>query len=321
MTITSVIAVDESSRVGEVRRAIAVLAGRVGLGETEAGRAAIVANELATNLVKYARGVEIASVDVGPGMDVGRSLRDGHSTTGSRGVGLGAVARSSDAFDAASWEGIGSFVVSRIWAGGDKAPEKAAMGGDAPGVVTVPYPGELACGDLACVIPGPGGSMIAAVIDGLGHGVPASDAARAFEAVLRAEAHRSPGEIVEAAHLALRSTRGAAASVVKLLPHAQKMVHAGIGNVAVDVLDDSGRARSCVSLHGIVGAQVRRVREEDHAVPAGSLVVLASDGLSSSWRMERTPGLATRSPALVAAALYRLYRRGTDDATVLALRV
>ena len=78
---------------------------------------------------------------------------------------------------------------------------------------------------------------------------------------------------------------------------------------------------SCVSLHGIVGAQLREVTEMTYTMPPGSLLVLASDGLSTSWRLDRTPGLRERHPALVAAALYGLYRRGRDDVTVVVHRI
>lgn len=328
--ITTVIPVDDGTRVGEVRRAALRLAARAGLDETDAGRVALVASELATNLHLHARegeilarvvdehgerGVELASTDAGPGMDVARSMRDGHSTRGSRGVGLGAIARLSTRFDAASWPGIGSFVVSRITVGG-AVPSDA----EPPGVVCVPHPSEEVSGDAWSVVRD-GASIVAAVVDGLGHGMLAADAAREFVRVVGAEAHRSPREILERAQVALRGTRGAAASVVRVTPDARALVHAGIGNVGVSVIDQDARTQRCVSQHGIVGAtQARAVVERTYEVAPGALVVLQSDGLSSTCGISRTPGLATRSPALFAAALHRMCRRGRDDATVLALR-
>src|SRR5688572_26788709 len=110
-----VIAVSDPSTVGEARRVATRLGEQAGLNETDRGRAAIVASELATNLVRHARGgqlllsamsgpaapgVEIISTDSGPGMtDVERCLRDGFSTGGTPGNGLGAVRRLSAEFD------------------------------------------------------------------------------------------------------------------------------------------------------------------------------------------------------------------------------
>ena len=87
--------------------------------------------ELATNLVKYGRdgqmsltpleessrvGMEVMAQDSGPGMpDVERALTDGFSTSGSRGMGLGAVNRLMDEFDIESRPGAGTRVVCRKW--------------------------------------------------------------------------------------------------------------------------------------------------------------------------------------------------------------
>ena len=61
-----------------------------------------------------------------------------------------------------------------------------------------------------------------------------------------------------------------------------------------------------------------RLREERHPFPAGALLVVASDGLKS--RLEPDAKLLARSPMTVAAALWRDYNRGRDDATVVVLR-
>src|SRR5688572_898685 len=105
-----VVSVAEESQIGEARRAAARLAGEAGFSQADSGRASIVASELATNLLRHARGgelllhatdpgaaqpaVEILSADKGPGMaDVERCLEDGYSTNGTPGNGLGAVRR------------------------------------------------------------------------------------------------------------------------------------------------------------------------------------------------------------------------------------
>ena len=45
-----------------------------------------------------------------------------------------------------------------------------------------------------------------------------------------------------------------------------------------------------------------------------------SDGLTAHWSLDGYPGLAERDPLMVAAVLYRDFRRVRDDATVLVLR-
>ena len=65
---------------------------------------------------------------------------------------------------------------------------------------------------------------------------------------------------------------------------------------------------------------MRKVQEFEIPWPAGSALVMHSDGIGSRWTLERYPGLLTRDPAVIAAVLYRDFCRGTDDATVLVAR-
>ncbi len=132
----------DSSRVSEARRAIGMLAGELRLSEADAGRAQIVASELANNLLRHARdgflvaralqdsegrGLEIAAIDRGPGMDLERCLTDGFSTGGTPGTGLGAVRRLSDSFDAYSLPS-GSIAVARVLAERRGAPAHRGTG-------------------------------------------------------------------------------------------------------------------------------------------------------------------------------------------------
>ena len=50
------------------------------------------------------------------------------------------------------------------------------------------------------------------------------------------------------------------------------------------------------------------------------VLILASDGISASWRFDKYPGLPSRHPAVIAGDLYRDYNRGRDDVTVLVAR-
>lgn len=113
------VAVIEASQVAEARRQAAAVAQGLGFDATATGRVALVCTELATNLVKYGTsgeiligrvedaagpGVELIALDKGQGFaDVDDALRDGHSTGGSAGTGLGAVRRQSEVFELVSW--------------------------------------------------------------------------------------------------------------------------------------------------------------------------------------------------------------------------
>ena len=69
------------------------------------------------------RGVEILALDKGPGIrDLERSLRDGYSTAGGAGTGLGAISRLSSEFDVYSPPGKGTALLARIWPGEPHSP-------------------------------------------------------------------------------------------------------------------------------------------------------------------------------------------------------
>ena len=105
------IPVDDAGAAGIARRVAVDCARRLGFSEDRAGEVSIVAAELASNLHRHADagalsvrclrtraagGIELVSVDGGPGMaDLVFSGADGTSTAGTLGIGLGAVRRLS----------------------------------------------------------------------------------------------------------------------------------------------------------------------------------------------------------------------------------
>ncbi len=147
--------VRDQSQVAEVRRESTAVAARHGFDDGDAGRVALVATELATNLIKHGSGgevlagtfddmdgvgVELIALDKGRGMvDVAACLRDGYSSAGTAGHGLGAVVRQSSAVDIASWVGVGTAVLARFVAGKVGATPSAPTAGW--GAVAVPMPG------------------------------------------------------------------------------------------------------------------------------------------------------------------------------------
>ncbi|MBP7146926.1 MAG: SpoIIE family protein phosphatase [Acidobacteria bacterium] len=328
MNASFALSVSEPSLVGEARRAMARLARTIGCSEHERGRAELVVTELATNLARHAGGgevlmraldgegpgLEVLALDRGPGMaDIAACLRDGFSTTGSPGTGLGAVQRLVDEFALHSKPGVGTAILARLFL----SPAPAARRVDL-GAVCVALRGEQVSGDAwAEQVQGP--RLRLALVDGLGHGADAAAAARAAIETFRAQGGRSPAEIVERMHEALRATRGAAAAVAELDANAREVRYAGVGNT-VGVISDGEWTRNMVSMNGTLGHAIRRVTEYSYPWPQGALVVLHSDGIGRGWQIGRYAGLAAKPAALIAGVLYRDFARGRDDASVLVAR-
>ena len=115
-----------------------------------------------------ASGVEIMSLDSGPGVaNFNECLRDGYSTAGTPGTGLGAVQRMADDVSISSTPGRGSIVLARVRSrSAAKPPVRPTL---RVGAVSLPAPGETVCGD-AYAIRVSGQAARVLVADGLGHG-------------------------------------------------------------------------------------------------------------------------------------------------------
>lgn len=318
--------IDDASRVGEARRHGAVLTSQLGWSDVDAGRLSLVVNELGTNLHRHARRgrllvssqpladeVEVISIDEGPGInDLERCMRDGYSTGGTPGTGLGTVKRQAQDFDIHSSIPHGTVAVARVRRGA--ARERSI----AFGAISVCAPGEVTCGDgwSVCVDETRGSVMLA---DGLGHGPDARIAAKAALAVFEREPFGALAPMLQEAHTELRTTRGAAVFVLKLDAEANTIRSAGAGNVVARLI--SGVTdKSLLSQHGTVGIQIRRVEEIASDWPPHALLIVHSDGIETRWSTDLLMPVLGRDPALVAAILLRDHCRGRDDATVVVLK-
>jgi anti-sigma regulatory factor (Ser/Thr protein kinase) len=321
----------DESHVGSSRRQAVALAQAAGMDETTAGTVAIVVTELARNLVRFAtggmlavqwisvqegEGVEVLSIDSGPGMaSVADCMRDGFSTNGTPGTGLGAVRRLSGEFDIHSMPAKGTIVLSRVFL---RSVESRKVSGFGWGAVCRPIRGESSCGDAWRVLRG-ANFVSLLVVDGLGHGPDAAKAAAAVTDAFEGSGDRSPEDILAAAHERAGGTRGAAASIARVDLESGRIRFAGVGNVAGCVAGGE-TSKGMFTHNGILGVQVRKIQGFDYDWPAGGILVLHSDGLQTRWSMADYPGLSRRHPSVVAAVLARDYSRERDDMTVLVAR-
>ncbi len=323
--------IEESSQVAGARRKALELAGRIGLDDTRAGICAVIASEMGTNLVKHAKageiflrtvtsgamqGVEIVATDRGPGMaSVSHALQDGTSTAGSSGNGLGAIVRMATEFDIHSLRERGTSLVARVWNGPLSDRHGPAV---RTGAIQLAKSGETVCGD-AWYVESLGRRTFCAVVDGLGHGPQAAQAAQLAVESLRDHQTASLTEQVHFAHLALRPTRGAALGIAEILHDEGLVKFVGIGNVMAAV-HEQGTARNMVSQNGILGHHIRRVTEFQYPWTESAMLVMCSDGINTHWDVNQYAGLCGRDPSLIAATLYRDFSRGRDDTTVIVLK-
>jgi anti-sigma regulatory factor (Ser/Thr protein kinase) len=318
--------IDDESTIGAARRAAVRMANAISFSASRAGEAAIVVTEVATNLHRHAAngalmvrvqregdvaGLGIVAVDSGPGMsDPQRSAGDGFSTAGTLGIGLGAIERLSSWSDSISVPGEGTVLASEIWEG--RAPLRPQVAW-----LTRAIANEDVCGD-AIATSEDDGRIVVLVVDGLGHGPLAAQAANVAVRAFDEHARAAAGVVVTALHRALAGTRGAALAVADIDARARSVTYAGIGNVAGWIVDESGR-RGMVSMPGIAGHKARRVQEWRYDLSAGARVVLHSDGLTDKW--VAGPALWSRDPILAAGVLLRDAGTRHDDASVVVAEV
>lgn len=323
--------VTEVSHIAAVRRSAAELSAHVGLDETQAGGVAIAVTEAATNILKHGgggqitvrrlavprAGVELVAFDRGPGIpDMVQSLRDGFSTVGTAGNGLGAMRRLASEFALYSGGAVPGVVLRMAFyaMSGARVPTGFQLG-----VVCAPMDGESVSGDAWGDGQGVelGRFMVA---DGLGHGPNAARASQAAVEIFDRERwERTPDQLLEAMHLGLKSTRGAAVAVAELDLARRTVRSAGVGNISVCVVGAPG-TRHMVSHNGIVGHNVRKIQSFSAPWDQDMVLVMHSDGLSTHWDLNRYPGLVNAHAGLIAAVLYRDFSRNRDDTSVLVVK-
>jgi anti-sigma regulatory factor (Ser/Thr protein kinase) len=320
--------IDGAGPAGQARRVAAETARALGLPAGRVDELAVAVAEMVSNLTNHATdgsvlirrlrrdgvgGVEVIAVDAGPGMpDADRSRRDGHSTAGTLGIGLGAIERLASWSDMFTWPGSGTVLAAQFWPADTPYHTAEADG------LTRPITGEQVCGDGFAVRRTATG-LVLALSDGLGHGLLAAAATRAAVDAFLADHDSEPAAIVERIHRRLSHTRGAALGVAAIDRDAGVVSYAGLGNVAGHVVAP-GHRRTMVSLPGIAGHRRSAVRQFEYPLPPDAAVVLHSDGLTDRWSLDGYPGLLDHAPVVVAATLLRDAGLRRDDAGVLVAR-
>ena len=333
MNVATAFSVRDPSQVFEPRRAATWLAESLGFSEARTGRVSLIVSELATNLAKHARdgevllraiddgsgnltGVEVLALDNGPGIpDIALSRRDGHSTTGTLGHGLGAIERQADFADIYTMPS-GTVTVARVWR--EAPPAFTRDPRVTLGAVLASKAGQELCGDGWAWRLRPQ-RMAVMLSDGLGHGLHAHDATAAALATFERMHEHSPARIVEDTHAALRATRGAAVAVLAVDFEHRTVRYSGLGNINATILH-SGR-QSLVSMNGTAGHTAPRLQEFQYPLPPDALIVMHSDGLGTHWDVGAYPGLRARDASIIAGVLYRDFSRRRDDVTVVAIKV
>lgn len=182
-------------------------------------------------------------------------------------------------------------------------------------------PGEESSGDRAFVWGSETGVLIA-VIDGIGHGQEAANAANSAIAILGRGLNRPIISVVQECHEALRSSRGVVLSIASVDIGNGMMTWLGVGNVQgvlVRAAPKQGYEREMLLLRaGVVGAQLPALQAAVLPVTQGDTLFFATDGIRHGFVESLS---AQENPQRAANRILKKYGTGSDDALVLAVRL
>jgi negative regulator of sigma-B (phosphoserine phosphatase) len=182
------------------------------------------------------------------------------------------------------------------------------------GAAQRPMRGLTVCGDAFRVM-SIGENTLIAIADGSGHGPEAAVAATLFCETAMARGSEPLPSILQAAHLKLRSTAGAAGALLTVNCKERLLHFAGIGDI---ILRGAGRTPvRAVSLPGMLGHRLHRTRMFHCECRKGDLYLLHTDGISSRFELASLPGESVQS---IADSILARHGKVYDDATCLVLR-
>lgn len=313
------------SAVAEARRRSRHAANAVGLPSTTVEHVAIVATEIAQNILRHSTGgsmlaeafgapgaehLYLLGTDEGPGIHrIDRMLKDGATTKSSPGTGLGAIHRLSDRLDIDTGPG-GTALVAEFW-------QKAVRLKDPPnhGGFSVVHPGQRVCGDAIAARNGEKEDLYF-LCDGLGHGPKAAHAAEAARAAFLAAKSADPGELLQGIDAEIGNTRGAVGAVIAINRELRKLRYAAIGNIST-LIAEGKSVRRLPTRDGLLGPRRASPYVEEVDLEEDAVIVMHSDGLSTIRDLETRTALLRRSAPVIAARLLFDRWRARDDASII----
>jgi serine/threonine protein phosphatase PrpC len=164
--------------------------------------------------------------------------------------------------------------------------------------------------------------VLVAVVDGLGHGREAAQAAAIAIETLKEHAEEPLVSLVSCCQEKLRHGRGVVMSLASFRSGDSIMNWMGIGNVSgvlVRANHGSGSEPKALLMRaGVVGGSLPPLQASRIQVSRGDTLIFATDGVSSGFYDQLQ---ASDPPRKIAEHVLRTYVKGADDAMVLVARL
>ena len=312
-----------------LRSKLAALSHRIGIPDIKRENMLLVASELVQNNIKHAGGsgmiqvwmqpgpiLDIVALDYGPGIpDLDIAEKDGFSTTGTFGKGLGAIRRLSDESYIYSqpehfgkmkkWSGtvfLARFILGKIK---DFLPLKTGL--FSRSLSDKRYNGDRIYWQKN------GDHVRWLHLDGLGHGEEALEAtANLAEHLTRSD---KLDTILEKVDRQLVNTRGAVGIICEVDLAQRNLQLLGVGDMHAHLYDQE-QMQLISFAPGILGKEHRSTSPFQSSLSRRALVVTASDGIRRNWDTENFTSLFSHHPQLIAYTLGNIMGRISDDQSI-----
>lgn len=297
----------------------------------------IIVAEMTSNLIKYAGSgdllyrtytigdedsvFEIFCLDKGQGMaDTFKMRKDGFSSSGTLGQGLGAIERLSTFTQLYSIPGWGTVLYASV---STEVAKKAVPVQNLElslRALLVDKPKETVCGDGYFVKDTRDYYKIL-FGDGLGHGPFAKEAVDMAGECFLASVENDPVAMIRVLHDRVRKSRGLVGTIAILDKNQGQWKMCGVGNIATRIYGGI-QYKTYMPYNGTIGLNIpNSMNSSLFPIEKHQHLIMCSDGINTRWDLNKYPAIFRYDPAMLAACIYKDHVRGTDDASVLIAKI
>ena len=156
------------------------------------------------------------------------------------------------------------------------------------------------------------------VIDGIGHGPTAESISSEIVTYLQSNWIPNPSQLIENVHSHMLGSAGAVIGISLVNLKKSTLTFAGLGNISCKILSDKNT--QMVSADGLLGSRYRSVSNSEIKIKRDDLIVMHSDGVSSTAQISEMPKLRALSPKVLAKLIVQDYGSEFDDASCLVVK-
>jgi anti-sigma regulatory factor (Ser/Thr protein kinase) len=328
--------IEDRSYISFIKRQIHNEVACANFTPTRLGEIDIIVSEITSNIVKHAGNgellyrcdddsngdstFEIIAIDKGPGMeDSIKMMQDGVSTTKTLGQGLGAINRLSNTAQLYSIPGWGTISYALVRTNQLQSPAKANHELETTALL-VNKPNEVVCGD-GFVLKKTDDERILFLADGLGHGKQAKAAVDAAGEYFLGSNETEPAELLRQMHRKVRKTRGLVATIAVWNKIKNHWIICGVGNILTRMYTGINY-KNYMPYNGAVGLNIPHTMNSTVVeAEKNQHLIMCSDGIQTRWDLNKYPAILKYDSTVLAAAIYKDFTRGNDDASVLIAKV